>query len=105
MQLKKYCKLGTITRKIDRKPTESCTQRCTAMGGDFLERNFKDCPKHDWLEDGHAFPVMQYYTDLVWTRMVKEAMGWGEKSMKGMDEILEIPGAGRKGLNVLIQGK
>ena len=65
----------------------------------------KDCLKHDWLEDGHTFPLMQYYTDLVWTRMVKEAMGWGQKSMKGMDEILKVPGAGRKGLNVLIQGK
>ena len=48
---------------------------------------------------------MQYYTDLVWTRMVKEAMGWGEKSLKGLDEILKVPGAGRKGLNILIQGK
>ena len=105
MQLKKYYKPGIKDRTIDKKPTESCTQRCTAMDIDFLERNFKDCLKHDWLEDGHTFPLMQYYIDLVWTRMVKEALGWGEKSMKGMDEILEIPGAGRKGLNVLIQGK
>ena len=48
---------------------------------------------------------MQYYTDLVWTRMVKEAMGKKGETMKGMDEILEVEEAGRKGLNVLIQGK
>ena len=72
---------------------------------DYLESSLRDCLKHDWLEDGHTFPLMEYYTDLVWTRMVKEAMGWGEKSMKGMGEILKVPGAGRRGLNVLIQGK
>ena len=48
---------------------------------------------------------MEYYTDLVWTRMVKEAMGKKGETMKGMDEILEVEEAGRKGLNVLIQGK
>ena len=37
--------------------------------------------------------------------MVKEAMGWGQKKIKGMDEILKVEGAGRKGLNILIWGK
>ena len=70
----------------------------------FLERTLKDCLKHDWLEDGHTYPLMEYYTDLVWKRMVKEALAWKQKPMKGMDEMLEIPGAGIKGLNILIQG-
>ena len=70
----------------------------------FLERTLKDCLKHDWLEDGHTYPLMEYYTDLVWKRMVKHAMGRRQKTMKGMYEMLEIPGAGKKGLNILIQG-
>ena len=61
--------------------------------------------KHDWLEDGHTFPLMQYYTDLVWTRMVKKVMGWGEENLKSMDEILRIEVPRTKGLNILIQGK
>ena len=70
-----------------------------------LRRNLKDCLKHDWLEEGLTFPLMKYYTDLVWVRIVKEAMGRQRKSMKGMDEILEVPGAGEKGLNVLVEGE
>ena len=27
-------------------------------------RNYKDFLKHDWLEDGHNFPVMKYYTEM-----------------------------------------
>ena len=65
----------------------------------------KDCLKHDWLEEGINFPLMKYYTDLTRTRMVKEVMGKEKKTMKGMDEILEVPGAGKKGLNVLVEGK
>ena len=72
---------------------------------DFLDINFKDSPKHDWLEDGHTFPLMQYYTDLVWTRMVQEAMGKKGKTMKGMDEILKIPGAGIKCIRILVEGR
>ena len=71
---------------------------------DSLERNFEDFLKHDWLEEGLDFPLMQYYTDLVWTRMVKEAMGRQPKSMKGMDEILKIPGAGEKCIKILVVG-
>ena len=48
---------------------------------------------------------MEYYTDLVWTRMVKEAMGSQQESMKGMDEILEVPGAGIKCIKILVEGK
>ena len=72
---------------------------------DSLERNFKDFLKHDWLEEGLNFPLMQYYTDLVWTRMVKEAMRRPQKPMKGMDEILKIPGAGKKCIKILVVGK
>ena len=71
---------------------------------DFLERSFKDCLKHDWLEDVSNFPLMQYYTDLVWTHMVKEAMGKKGEPMKGMDEILKVPGAGIKCIKILVQG-
>ena len=48
---------------------------------------------------------MENYTDLSWAEIVKDPMGWGEKSLKGMDEILKVPGAGERGLSVLIQGK
>ena len=37
--------------------------------------------------------------------MVKEAMGWKGKTMKGMDEILKIPGAGEKCLKILVVGE
>ena len=50
-----------MDRTIDKKPTESCNQRCTALAGYFLERSSKDPLKHDWLEDGHTFPLMEYY--------------------------------------------
>ena len=71
----------------------------------YLESSLRDCLKHDWLEDGHTFPLMQYYTDLVWTRMVKEAMGWKGKTMKGLEEILEVPGAGERCLKILVVGE
>ena len=48
---------------------------------------------------------MQYYTDLVWTRMVKEAMGRQPRSMKGLDEILKIPGAGKMSRKILVEGE
>ena len=70
-----------------------------------LDLRFKNCLKHDWLEDGHTFPLMQYYTDLVWTRMVKEAMGKKGKTMKGIDEILKVPGAGEKCCKILVEGE
>ena len=47
---------------------------------------------------------MQYYTDLVWTRMAKEAMGKKGETMKGMEEILKIPGAGEKCIKILVVG-
>ena len=37
--------------------------------------------------------------------MVKEAMGWKGKKMKGLDEILKIPGAGEKCLKILVVGE
>ena len=70
-----------------------------------LRRNLKDCLKHDWLEEGIHFPLMKYYTDLTWTRMIKEVMGKERKTMKGMHEILEVQGAGEKGLNILVEGE
>ena len=48
---------------------------------------------------------MQYYTDLVWKRMVKEAMGKKGKTMRGIYEILEVPGAGIKFIKILVEGK
>ena len=37
--------------------------------------------------------------------MVKEAMGRQPRSMKGLDEILKIPGAGEKCLKILVVGE
>ena len=70
-----------------------------------LDNSLRDFLKHDWLEDGHTFPLMKYYTDLVWKRTVKEAMGKKEKSMKGMDELLKVPGAGTKCIKILVEGR
>ena len=37
--------------------------------------------------------------------MVKEAIGWKGKTMKGLEEILEVPGAGEKCLKILVVGE
>ena len=37
--------------------------------------------------------------------MVKRAMRRPQKPMKGMDEILKIPGAGKKCIKILVVGK
>ena len=48
---------------------------------------------------------MKYYTDLTWVRMVKEAMGRKKKTMKGMNELLMVPGAGEMGMNIVVEGE
>ena len=70
-----------------------------------LSRSLRDSLKHDWLEEGLNFPLMKYYTDLVWKRKVKDAMGKVTKSMKGMEEVLQIDGAGIRGRNILVEGE
>ena len=37
--------------------------------------------------------------------MVKEAMGKKGKTMKGLDEILKVPGAGEKCCKILVEGE
>ena len=69
-----------------------------------LEMRYQDYLKHDWLEEGLNFPLMKYYTDLVWKRMVKEAMEKGKKPMTGIDELLKIPGAGKVCIKILVEG-
>ena len=71
---------------------------------DSLEKGLKDYLKHDWLEDGLNFNLMKYYIDLSWTRMVNAPMGRGREPMEGMDEILKVPGAGRKCVKILVEG-
>ena len=70
-----------------------------------LQDRFKDCLKHDWLDEGHTFPLMKYYTQLVWKRRVKEAMGTENKIMKGMEELLCVEGAGKVCVKILVEGE
>ena len=70
-----------------------------------LERSLKDFLKHDWVEQGLKFFLMEYYTDLSWARMVDQPMGRKKKPMKGMDEILKVPVAGKKCIKILVVGK
>ena len=69
-----------------------------------LDRVLRDYLKHDWLEDGHTFPLMQYYTDLVWKRRVKMTRRTKEKSM-AMDELLYVEGAGKVCVKILVEGR
>ena len=39
-----------------------------------LERGYKDFLKHDWLEEGLCFSLMENYTDLIWAKMVNKPM-------------------------------
>ena len=70
---------------------------------DSLE-SLKDCLTHDWLEEGLNFSLMKYYTDLSWAQLVNEPMERKKVPIKDMDEILKVPGAGKKCRKILIEG-
>ena len=70
-----------------------------------LERGYKDFLKHDWLEEGLCFSLMENYTDLSWAKMVNKPMAKERVPMEGMDDILKVPGAGVVCVKILIEGE
>ena len=70
-----------------------------------LDTRYKDFLKHDWLEEGLSFSLMEYYTDLSWAKMVNTPMERYREPIKHMDEILKVPGAGVVCVKILIEGE
>ena len=70
-----------------------------------LEGRYKDFLKHDWLEDGLTFSLMENYTDLSWAKMVNKPMERDTEPIKHMDDILNVPGAGVVCVKILIEGE
>ena len=70
-----------------------------------LERGYKDFLKHDWLEEGLCFSLMENYTDLSWAKMVNKPMVREKEPMEGMDDILKVPRAGVVCVKILIEGE
>ena len=62
---------------------------------------------HDWISPDKAktFPLMEYYTDLRWTRTVKRALVNAQENLSSIFDILSIPRAGEEPTNVLVEGK
>ena len=64
----------------------------------------KECLKHDWLEEGLSFSLMEYYTDLSWAKMVNKPMERKREPINHMDDILKVPRAGLVCVKILIEG-
>ena len=62
---------------------------------------------HDWMSPDKAktFPLMEYYTDLRWTRTVKRALQNTQENFSSIFDILSIPRAGEEPTNILVEGK
>ena len=69
-----------------------------------LDRGYKDFLKHDWLEDGLSFSLMENYTDLSWAKMVNKPMERRREPIKHMDDILKVEGAGVKCVKIIVEG-
>ena len=69
-----------------------------------LERRYKDFLKHDWLEDGLSFSLMENYTDLSWAKMVNKPMERKREPVMHMDDILQADRGGKKCQKILIEG-
>ena len=61
---------------------------------------------HDWISADRAktFPLMEYYTDLRWTRTVKRALQNSQERLSSIFDILSLPRAGEEPTNVLVEG-
>ena len=62
---------------------------------------------HDWISPDKAktFPLMEYYTDLRWTRTVKRALQNSQEKLSSIFDILSLARAGEEPTNVLVEGK
>ena len=66
---------------------------------------WKNCMSNDWLydDDRSNFSVLEFYTELVWAKMLKGAIQITELSMISIFELLTIAGTGNK--KIFIEGK
>ena len=62
---------------------------------------------HDWISENKAksFPVMEYYTDLRWTRTVKRALHNTQERLSNIFDILSLSRAVEEPTNILVEGK
>ena len=68
-----------------------------------LDRQWKNCLSHDWIDKARGFPLHEFYVELKWSRQGRTPTGNTQKIMKNIYEILDVAGA--KAMNILIEGK
>ena len=61
---------------------------------------------HDWIprHKAQTFPLRDFYVDLKWSRQVRRAMQSTKQSMETINDVLQIPEAGEKPFNIIIEG-
>ena len=71
-----------------------------------LDMTWRNSLSHDWISPDKAktFPLMEYYTDLRWTRTVKRALLNTHEKLSSIYDILALPGAGEEPTNILVEG-
>ena len=71
-----------------------------------LDMTWRNSLSHDWISPDKAktFPLMEYYTDLRWTRTVKRALLNSQERLSSIFDILSLPQAGEEPTNVLVEG-
>ena len=71
-----------------------------------LDMTWRNSLSHDWISEDNAktFPLMEYYTDLRWTRTVKRALQNVQENLSSIFDILSLPQAGDEPTNVLVEG-
>ena len=71
-----------------------------------IKRFCQDSLSNDWLESEKTkkIPLSSFHTDLVWTKK-EQRIRDSRKTMKGLNEILEVDGAGEKRLIFVAEGK
>ena len=71
-----------------------------------LDMTWRNSLSHDWISPDKAktFPLMEYYTDLRWTRTVKRALQSTQEKLSSIFDILSLPRAGEEPTNILVEG-
>ena len=71
-----------------------------------LDMTWRNSLSHDCISPDKAktFPLMEYYTDLRWTRTVKRALQNSQERLSSIFDILSLPRAGEEPTNVLVEG-
>ena len=82
-------------------------ERIQKMTRRALDMTWRNSLSHDWISPDRAktFPLMEYYTDLRWTRTVKRALLNSQERLSSIFDILSLPRAGEEPTNVLVEGK